>query len=531
MSTTTTTTTMRTNQTGNIADQLNENSVKDSSNDTINMNNNDINIVEIIKYLPRECIKCDGPDCNVYNPRHRCSKCYCNYYCSTTCQKNDWKNHKQYCISIDDMKNKHEQILYQRNEYMNNNNILDININKNKILLANNNDNNTSYQQDDECSICLEKPMKNPTYLKECNHKFCSSCILQWQQYRKLMADLIVNFDETTPTQQSQDDDITKVQVKRNTLNCPICRTETNDDIEENLMKHAMLLATRASCDTIKSNIVIRETLLREALSYLNQVLDTDLPIISAYFTKAEILLELNEPNNALETINILLQIDNERKQHPVMLLIDEQDNTVINKNYIRYEQLKEEIVIAAEQYGMPSTRLRNDAYYHTYNLQIQCYEKLKQWNDVLDTYKKVGIYMDNNDNDGITNSLLISPQQQRSFYYGLGKCLYELNRYEHCIDMLNIAIEMNRHYPEVHIYKAYSQEKLCHVDDAVITMNCATLYETPWDIMNQKSNYIYYQQLLLKLKQKEQNEPQEQQQQKEQEQELDQQQQVVENE
>lgn len=172
-----------------------------SFDDIINgvYNDNDINLVEFTKDVPRKCIKCDGPKCNRRNPRHRCSKCHSNYYCSIKCQKNDWMNHKQYCISINDMKKKHEQIIVNRNECIDHKDLLDI---KNNIIFKNDIDH--SYQKDvinDKCAICLEKPMKNPTYIKECHHGFCSSCILQWQQYSKLKADLIVYI---TPKQQQQ---------------------------------------------------------------------------------------------------------------------------------------------------------------------------------------------------------------------------------------------------------------------------------------------------------------------------------------
>ena len=39
----------------------------DNSNDNNLNNNNDIDMAEIIKKLPRDCIKCDSPDCMIYN--------------------------------------------------------------------------------------------------------------------------------------------------------------------------------------------------------------------------------------------------------------------------------------------------------------------------------------------------------------------------------------------------------------------------------------------------------------------------------
>jgi hypothetical protein len=58
---------------------------------------------------------------------------------------------------------------------------------------------------------------------------------------------------------------------------------------------------------------------------------------------------------------------------------------------------------------------------------------------------------------------------------------------------MLNAAIEMNRHYPGVHKYKTLAQQQLHLLHDATMTMNQASLYETPWDEENQKEYIQLY--------------------------------------
>lgn len=433
---------------------------------------------ERIAHLPRDCIECDGPLCTQTNPRHRCSRCHCNYYCSSDCQKKDWQNHKPYCVSVKDMQTKHIEGSLSNNKQS---------IERSEIASA------TTVKPDvgdvdahrsiestnTECPICLEQPIRNLLVLKECNHGFCSACILQWQQYRKLMADLIIDF---TPT---GIDDITSVEVKRMGMNCPYCRTETTDNLEEDLMNKAMLLATRASASNDKS---CKESYYKESLSHLNQILETEIPLITTYFTKAEILLELEDPQGALEALENLFRADESRRQHPVNKLLEEQEEAVARFDRDKYERLKEEVVLAAEEHGMPASRLRRDAYFDLYMLQCQAYEKLLQWDDALESYRKAGSIMDETGN--------MSPPKQRQFYFGLGQCLFEAGKYDPAIGILDIAISMNRHYPCVHKYKAWAQEKLGRTNDALVTMNRAALYETPWDEENQKECLDLYEKL-----------------------------------
>lgn len=58
--------------------------------------------IEIIEYeypnppkeldIPHYCNNCDLPDA-IY----KCSACKEVFYCSESCQRNDWKTHKKYC--------------------------------------------------------------------------------------------------------------------------------------------------------------------------------------------------------------------------------------------------------------------------------------------------------------------------------------------------------------------------------------------------------------------------------------------------
>lgn len=50
-----------------------------------------------------------------------------------------------------------------------------------------------------------------------------------------------------------------------------------------------------------------------------------------------------------------------------------------------------------------------------------------------------------------------ITPVQMRQIYMGLAECAYHLKAYERSIAASEASLEMNRHFPGVHRYKALS--------------------------------------------------------------------------
>jgi RING-type zinc-finger/MYND finger len=178
---------------------------EESNND--NGSSNVIDVAECIKLLSRDGLTCDGPSCFIRNPRHRCSQCRCRYYCSKTCQKLDWKSHKEYCISIETAHSMNNADAASTRK--------DMDTVKRSLLLYS--PNQPIEDNDDECGICFERPMLNPTTLKECKHTFCSSCLLQWQQ--------------SSSSNNREDVQVENNPETRTVLRCPICRTETDQDI------------------------------------------------------------------------------------------------------------------------------------------------------------------------------------------------------------------------------------------------------------------------------------------------------------
>ena len=117
-------------------------------------------LFELSQTISRECIECDGPMCYSKNPPKKCSKCHTSYYCSKECQKKDWKEHKQKCTDINQIREAIKNLGKDVDQFQ-----------ERKAL-------------NKKCPICLEEPMESESkvVLNNCGHAMCVRCIQNWYE-------------------------------------------------------------------------------------------------------------------------------------------------------------------------------------------------------------------------------------------------------------------------------------------------------------------------------------------------------------
>jgi len=96
--------------------------------------------------------------CNRDHADLKCSRCKCVYYCSQTCQKKDWKEHKKPCDCSTE-----ESVHYRAKEH------------KMVAYL-----NTLAGATERECAICFEKICEKPLALP-CQHVYCEICLVEHQ--------------------------------------------------------------------------------------------------------------------------------------------------------------------------------------------------------------------------------------------------------------------------------------------------------------------------------------------------------------
>ena len=97
-------------------------------------------------------------------------------------------------------------------------------------------------------------------------------------------------------------------------------------------------------------------------------------------------------------------------------------------------------------------------------------------WDAALELYKEILMMSYEEEHDSIATA-----PQWRQVWMGLCRCYYELGIYDKAISAGSAALEMNRHFPQVHKYIALAQKARGDPAAAMKTMKQAVLYEAPW--------------------------------------------------
>lgn len=394
-------------------------------------------IVDLTVGIPRDCITCDGPGCDRPNPTKRCSRCRMAYYCSATCQKKHWSigDHKPYCFPL-------EMMIRKTNEDQAEGPPLD------RSLLQ-----PTAAADATECPICLERPPREPVTLKKCQHTYCTVCLVEWQ--RQLLRSVNGGGAHRPP------------------FPCPMCRQDV-EDVEQSLMEHAALLAGEANMRKSLDDTA-RQSLRQEALDCLDRLLmASSNASVQAYVYKAQILVDMGLGREAIRCIEDLLTENEKRQNHPLLRLIQQQEEAEARGDYDESDRLAEESVQYFDAHGNTiPTRLHPQSMFGVYTLKSRAHEVVEEWDGALRANDKAFLLLKQPDDAPAV--------ELRKLFMGTARCAYMAKQYEKSIAASEMAIEMNRHFDEVHKYMALSLKELGKLDEAIATMNRAVLYEAPW--------------------------------------------------
>jgi hypothetical protein len=390
--------------------------------------------------IGRDLISCDGPDCLEIAPEIRCDRCHTVFYCSAACQKKHWKaEHQGYCPDINIMKQ---------------NNLGD------EDLPEASGDASSAAGKD--CAICLD-PIVDPYVIPSCKHAFCFGCLARWQTSIKNSASMYSDNPR---------------------LSCPACRADTQD-VEESILTRARLYASRANnsfLDDVKRR-ELRDMALTELqkleFSKESRPVEDIITLVDAQteiqrlFTRTELLISLKEPEKAKADIERMLEMHElARKNHgDFMAMIQKQESLVCQGRIIEADELGQEIQKFKDQHNTNPTEV----------LMFDCYAKLGEVEEIMEKWenaKEVYFIMLSKMEDPSAGT----PPQQRMMWMGISRCAFHLGKYDKALLAGEAAIEMNRHFPNVHKYVALSQKAMGDIDAARVTMARAVVYETPWD-------------------------------------------------
>jgi tetratricopeptide (TPR) repeat protein len=317
----------------------------------------------------------------------------------------------------------------------------------------------------DSCYICLGEPIADPYRVPSCGHVFCFECLRQWQAHAT------------------------------SNKTCPACRSDDVPDLEQSATENARLFAARALNQSSLTDSQ-REEYRQRALAELDRVDSSYKPetIIQTLWTKSEVFKHLGRHQDAIDALEEIVRLNK--------LGVDalREGESLCSQYEEAFEAGRDEDAEAISE--RMEALLGNLKFGKLGDLIIDVHlsiaenmEKMEDWDGAAEVYTMKVMALLEYDSTGLNPKNFTVPQQRR-MYMGLSRCFYYLGDYEKSIDAGGAAIEMNRHFPQVHKYVALSQKATGDVEAALLTMSRAVLYETPWDDVNKKTVLEMYERM-----------------------------------
>lgn len=422
----------------------------------------------------REHIECDVPGCSKPGPSKRCSRCYRTFYCNVACQRAHWKTcHKQECFDVNVLR---EQIstIGKKNPVSEGDSDSPDSVQEMSICKTTH-EIEQDKSEDKCCFICLSETLVDPYTIPKCGHSFCFTCLHYWQG---------VAGKSTWKSDSAS-------QTKNRT--CPICRAEA-PDLSKEVHETALMYEERASRrDRSKEE---RRKDSDSALAELTKIdtEETNDPSEKAMmlFTKSDILLQLDRPGEAFQALKEIEAMDRkgEKDAAKTKVLLDSLDAAAAESQTEEIGRITQQLE-ELKKNSINTIQLPNSGF-DLYIKIAKCYEAMKDYEEAIGIYNKITSAIDYDD----PNPDAETPSQQRMLLMNMSRCFYHSGDYEYAIQLGKGAIEMNRHFPQVHKYVALSQKASGDLKGAVRTMGRAAMYETPWDDVNQKFVLEMYEEL-----------------------------------
>jgi tetratricopeptide (TPR) repeat protein len=413
----------------------------------------------------RQYITCDA--CGKENPSKRCSRCRCTFYCSVECQQEHWtkSNHKGECRPYLELKKQMSGVhtlSTEESEHVEPVNTC--------------------------CSICLDEPIVNQIVLKDCHHAFCLTCLMEWQKYKKNEA-------------------------------CPMCRQAIEKTVAEEAFDKAMQYAAAGRLvEHVYEPILTLDdetSLPKEfpsivderqkrfydlTMDQITQVLLHNPNDLQALVIKGQIFRFIH-PEVSIEAFQRALEIDQRGSSNLEKLKTIENQmrnpDDPTEEEEVRYLAAYDEIMASSDS---TLTHIGSGPF-RLYEIKIwlaEAYEAAGRYKDAAAIYQAL---LNEVFSFGHSMYMQISPPTNRMMISGDSRCCYFLKNYERAKRGAEMALEMNRHFPSIHMLVAQAQWALGEKDTAVITMKRGILYEAPWDEKNQERNIAFLERMLSALR------------------------------
>ena len=341
--------------------------------------------------LSRDCIECDAEECHNMAPQLSCRFCDAYYYCCEACRVQD-DDHP--CYSNED-ETTVEQAL-QEGTFRTDQEAIESALNS-------------------RCGICLETTLIDPIVLVDCQHKFCTPCLVDWKSH----ADT-----------------------------CPYCRPDTND-LNQHRGILIQVLCRRAS---IASDDEKKRRLLTHALNCADELME------AAGRGPKTLLVKLKVQSRISGSEQVAIETAEE-----IQVLLDERQREILMMQCIAHEQ-------GLTQHCNVLSRVLTGTHLYLRQVDViqgQIYKSLHEWQEAIRFFERA-----------LQETSEETPSfNYRGIYWQLVRCYYENQDFDKAISTAQLAMVESRHQLEIHKYAALSYKANGDLYMAVKVMHQGALY------------------------------------------------------
>lgn len=293
----------------------------------------------------------------------------------------------------------------------------------------------------------------DPFVLPSCKHTFCFDCLSEWQQ-RRTLAQLQAGPDNDASRQ------------------CPYCRSDAVD-LCEVVMSRAMSYMQKA--DQPGRTTDDKDILHKEAMTCIEKLVGTKNPDLRAYKAKAELMINLNKPKEAIQALVAFENKNEERRRamRPIHELFEQMALAQQYGDVYQIAEMQRVIEAMVEQNGgVPEGPIDVDKA-ELKALRAEALMLKGQWEQALNQLKEGKRHAGQ------------SFAADRKLFTLLSQCHYKLGNHKKAVSAGQTAIGIDRHYAGVHRWTALALKDMGKIEEAIKVANEAVLYETPWDVKN----------------------------------------------
>lgn len=302
--------------------------------------------------------------------------------------------------------------------------------------------------------------MVDPIALDECNHSFCTVCIVDYEK-----------------------------KCSSEPATCPECKVPVGN-VELKLVLKAKEYSRLAEEE---QNGRAKATLLKHAVNCFDRLLKSSNPTPEILFLKAQVYIQAKRGDDALRTMETLLDCIRRYDEHPLITsnIREKVQDAEARGDCDAVMRLNAEGQRMWDEHGEPPQKVQDELLSDIHFNHGAALQLLRRWDEALEAFRKA---------DSLQGRSC-KAEESIGVCSAIAQCASKVGEYEAAIEACDRVLSQDPQSPGLYRFKALALKKLGKLNEALQILNDALLYETPLDPENAIISRQIYQELMAQRK------------------------------